>query len=161
MKAQGTKLAHPQWKMREGFMSRLNKSLITAFMSAAMLLPNMAQAMEIIQFDQMTAQDRQDFLDSLSRDAETVLEQEGRSADAQKVHHLFNGISPGSNLPLGEAELEMNLDNQRVRDAEKHIQNHDAPRIQVESALALTLNAHGTASACCIMQLRPMDLQVC
>ncbi|MFY9751368.1 MAG: hypothetical protein WBS18_05540 [Candidatus Acidiferrales bacterium] len=56
-------------------MNRFNKFLVAAFMSAAMLLPNMAQAMDIIQFDQMTAQDRQDFLDSLSRDAETVLKQ--------------------------------------------------------------------------------------
>jgi hypothetical protein len=29
------------------------------------------------------------------------------------------------------------------RDAEKHLQNHDAPRIQVESALALTLSKNG------------------
>jgi hypothetical protein len=91
----------------------------------------------------MAAQDRQDFLDSLSRDAETVLEQEGRSADAQKVHHLFNDISPGSDLPLGEAELEMNLDSARVRDAEKHIQNHNAPRVQVETALISTLRKNG------------------
>jgi hypothetical protein len=128
--------------MQEDFMNRFNKFLVAAFMSAAMLLPNMAQAMDITQFDQMTNQDRQAFLDSLSRDAETVLEQEGRSADATKVHQLFNDIRPGDNLPLGEAELELNLDNQRVRDAEKHIKNPDAPRLQVESALALTLNAH-------------------
>jgi hypothetical protein len=124
------------------FMNGLNKFLAATFLSAAMLFTSGAQAMDITQFDQMTNQDRQAFLDSLSRDAETVLEQEGRSADAAKVHHLFNDISPGSNLPLGEAELEMNLANQRVRDAEKHIQNPDAPRIQVETALALTLNAH-------------------
>jgi hypothetical protein len=123
-------------------MNRFNKFLVAAFMSAAMLLPNMAQAMDIIQFDQMTNQDRQAFLDSLSRDAETVLEQESRSADAQKVHQLFNDIRPGDNLPVGEAELELNLDSQRVRDAEQHIKNPDAPRLQVESALALTLNAH-------------------
>jgi len=128
--------------MQEVSMNRFHKFLAATFMSAAMLLPNMAQAMDIIQFDQMTAQDRQAFLDSLSRDAETVLEQEGRSADALKVHQLFNDIRSGDNLPLGEAELELNLDNQRVRDAEKHAQNHDAPRLQVESALALTLNAH-------------------
>jgi hypothetical protein len=124
-------------------MNRFNRFLVAAFMSAAMLLPNMAQAMDITQFDQMTAQDRQAFLDSLSRDAETVLEQEGRSADAQKVHQLFNDILPGDALPIGEAELEMNLDNARVRDAEKHIQNPDARRIQVETALALTLSKNG------------------
>jgi len=58
-------------------MNRSNKFLVAAFMTAAMLLPNMVQATDIIQFDQMTNQDRQDFLDSLSRDAETVLNQEG------------------------------------------------------------------------------------
>ena len=124
-------------------MNGVKKYLAATLLSAAMLLPNMAQAMDIIQFDQMTAQDRQDFLNSLSKAAETVLEQEGRSADALKVHHLFDDIRPGDNLPVGEAELELNLANQRVRDDKKHIQNHDAPRVQVEVALALTLSKNG------------------
>ena len=124
-------------------MNRFNKFLVAAFMSAAMLLPNMAQAMDIIQFDLMTAQNQQDFLNSLSKAAETVLEQEGRSADALKVFHLFNDIRPGDNLPVGEAELNLNLDNERVRDTKKHIQNHDAPRVQVEVALAETLGKNG------------------
>ncbi len=85
-------------------MNGVKKYLAATLLSAAMLLPNMAQAMDIIQFDQMTAQDRQDFLNSLSKAAETVLEQEGRSADALKVHHLFDDIRPGDNLPVGEAE---------------------------------------------------------
>jgi len=123
-------------------MNRSNTFLVAAFMLAAMFLPVMARAMDITQFDQMSNQDRQDFLDSLSRDAETVLEQQGRSADAAKVHHLFNDIVPGDALPIGEAELEGNLDDARVRDAEKQIQNHNALRVQVEAALALTLNAH-------------------
>ena len=124
-------------------MNGVKKYLAATFLSAAMLLPNMAQAMDIIQFDQMTAQDRQDFLNSLSKAAETVLEQEGRSADAMKVHHLFDDIRPGDELPIGEAELEGNLANERVRDAKKHIQNHEAPRVQVEVALALTLSKNG------------------
>jgi hypothetical protein len=124
-------------------MNGLNKFLAATFLSAAMLVPNMAQAMDIIQFDQMTSQGRQAFLDSLSRDAETVLNQEGRGADALKVHHLFNDILPGDALPIGEAELEGNLDNERIRDAEKHIQNPAAPRVQVEVALALTLSKNG------------------
>ena len=124
-------------------MNRFDKFLVAAFMSTAMLLPNMAQAMEIIQFDQMASQDRQDFLDSLSKAAETVLEQEGRSADATKVHQLFNEIRPGDNLPVGDAELELNLASARVRDAEKHIQNPAAPRVQVEAALVGTLRKNG------------------
>src|SRR5579863_1031702 len=120
-------------------MDRFN--LAAALTCAAVLLFSGAvQAMEFQQYDHMTSQDRQAFLDSLSRDAETVLNQEGRSADAMKVHHLFNDISPGNNLPVGEAELELNLANERVRDAEKHIKNPDAPRVQVEVALAETLS---------------------
>ncbi len=124
-------------------MNRFNKFLVAAFMSAAMLLPNMAQAMDIIQFDQMTNQDRQDFLDSLSGDAETVLQQEGRSAEAAKVHQLFNEIHPGDVMSFGEIELEENLANERVRDAQKHIKNPNAPRVQVEVALAETLGKNG------------------
>ncbi len=125
-------------------MNRFNKFLAATFLSAAMIFTGtLAQAMPFQQFDHMAAQDRQDFLNFQSSAAEKVLEQEGRSADALKVHHLFNDILPGDGLPIGEAELEGNLDNQRVRDVEEHIKNPDAPRIQVESALALTLSKNG------------------
>ena len=126
-------------------MNRINKFLVAAFMSAAMLLPNMARAMDITQFDQMTSPDRQAFLNIVSQTAETVLNQEGRSADAARVHKLFNDIRPGDNLPVGEAEFELNLASARVRDAEKHVQNHDAPRVQVETALISTLRKNGIA----------------
>ncbi len=119
------------------------KVLSAMFLSASLLAASAAQAMDIIQFDQMTSQDRQAFLDFQSVAAETVLNQEGRSADAQKVHHLFNDIRPGDNLPFGEAVLELNLASARVRDAEKHIKNHDTPRVQVEVALAETLSKTG------------------
>ncbi len=124
-------------------MNGFNKFLAATFLSAAMLFSGVVQAMEIRQFDKMTAQDRQAFIDFLPKAAETVLEQEGRSDDVKKVHQLFNEIRPGDNLPLGEAELELNLDNARVRDAEKHIQNPDAPRVQVETALISTLRKNG------------------
>ena len=124
-------------------MNRFNRFLVAAFMSAAMLIPNMVQAMDITQFDQMTAQDRQTFLNFLPKAAETILQQEGRSADATKVHQLFNDIRPGDNLPVGEAELELNLDNVRVRDAQIHIQNPEAARMQVEVALVGTLSKNG------------------
>lgn len=133
------------------------KLLSVAFLSAALLSAGAAEAMDIIQYDLMTAQDQHAFLDSLSKDAETVLNQEGRSDDATKVFHLFNDISPGSVLPLGEAEMEMNLDDARVRDAQKQIQHHNAPRVQVEAALLATLFKNGVqitpAFAKSLMQL--------
>jgi len=124
-------------------MNAFNKSLAATFLSVAMLFTSAAQAMEIIQFDQMAAQDRQGFLNSLPKAAETVLEQEGRSADALKVHQLFNEIRPGDVMSFGEIELEENLAGARVRDAEKHAKNHDAPRVQVEVALVETLSKNG------------------
>jgi hypothetical protein len=99
--------------------------------------------MDIVQYDQMTAQNRQAFLNSVPKAAEGVLNQQGRSADAAKVHQLFNDIRPGDNLPVGEAELELNLDAARVRDAEKHAQNPNTPRVQVETALISTLRRNG------------------
>jgi len=124
-------------------MKRSKTFLVAALMLAALLLPNMAQAMDITQFDQMTAQDRQSFIDFLPQAAETVLNQEGRSDDAAKVHQLFNAVSSGSNLPLGVGELEMNLDNARVRAVEKQIKNPNAPRVPVEVALIETLGKNG------------------
>lgn len=119
------------------------KCLVATILSAATPFTSVAQAMDIIQFDQMTAQDRQTFIDLLPTAAETVLWQENRAADLSKVTHLFSDFSPGSDLPLGTVELERNLDNQRVRDVEQHTRNHEAPRLQVESALALTLLQNG------------------
>ena len=125
-------------------MNGFKQLLTTTFMTAAMLFTGaVAQAMPFQQFDHMAARDRQDYMNFLPKAAETILRQQGRDADATKVHQLFNEIHPGSQLPLGEAEFEMNLDNVRVRDAQKAAQDHDAPRAQVESALALTLSKNG------------------
>jgi hypothetical protein len=121
--------------------SRLAFGAVVLF--AQILFIGCAQAMDIIQFDQMTSQDRQAFIDFQPRAAETVLNQEGRRDDASKVHHLFYYISPGSDLPLGVGELEGNLAAQRVRNVQQHIKNNGAPQLQVESALALTLSKNG------------------
>ncbi len=131
--------------MRQGTLGlRVNRFAIPAvIVSATTLLSAAAQAMDITQFDQMTSQDRQSFIDFLPQAAETVLNQEGRSDDAAEAHHLFYYFSPGSDLPLGVAELEGNLANQRVRNVQQHIQNPAAPQLQVESALALTLSKNG------------------
>ncbi|HEY1215415.1 MAG TPA: hypothetical protein VGE93_17430 [Bryobacteraceae bacterium] len=121
----------------------MNHFALSIAILSAVFLSGTAQAMDIVQYDQMTSQDRQAFLNFVPQVAETVLNQEGRSADAAKVYQLFNDIGPGDNLPVGEAEFELNLDAARVRDAEKHAKNHDAPRVQVETALISTLKKNG------------------
>ena len=48
-------------------------------MSAAMLLPNMVQAMEIQQFDKMAISDQEEYVGLLIAGAEQVLNDEGRA----------------------------------------------------------------------------------
>ena len=73
----------------------MNRFAIPAvIVSAAMLLSAAAQAMDIIHFDLMTTRDQQSFLDFLPTAAQMVLNQEGRSADAAKVHQLFMTFVP-------------------------------------------------------------------
>ena len=110
---------------------------------AGLLFSAPALAMQIQVFDRMAAQDQQDYIDLLMRGAEKVLIDAGRANDAAKVHRFFNDIKPGSLLSLGEAEFELNLDNARVVDAKDHVHNPNAPRLEVEDALAVTLKKNG------------------
>src|SRR5450631_2077738 len=58
---------------QEVSMNRFNKFLVAAFMSAAMLLPSMVQAMEIRQFDKMAVPDQSDYVGLLVQGAEKIL----------------------------------------------------------------------------------------
>ena len=91
----------------------------------------------------MSNQDRQDYLDFMVSSAHKVLEEEGRTADADKMYHLFNDIAPGDDLPLGEAEMELNLAHERVHAAQKALDDPNAPPVQVETALLGTLMNNG------------------
>jgi hypothetical protein len=102
-----------------------------------------SRAMTFPQFDSMSNQNRQDYLDFMTDCAHTVLVQEGRTADADKMHHLFNDIAPGSVLSLGEGEFELNLANERVHAAQKMIDQPKAPPVQVETAMVVTLMKNG------------------
>lgn len=75
-------------------MNRLNKFMVAAFMSAAMLLPNMAQAMEIRQFDKMADLDQASYVGLLVQGAEKVLTYVGKANLAAQVDKLFLTIGP-------------------------------------------------------------------
>ena len=70
-------------------MNRFNKFLAATFLSAAMLLPSAAQAMQIQQFDKMADQDQADYVVALVNGAEKVLTDEGKPDLAAQVEHLF------------------------------------------------------------------------
>ena len=124
-------------------MNLSTKCLPAALLSTFLLSVPAAKAMTFPEFDHMSSDDRQAYLNFMMKSAEQVLNEEGRRDDAAKVYQLFTEISPGSDLSIGEAELETNLANARVHDAEKMSKDPNARRIQVEAALLGTLGKNG------------------
>ncbi len=124
-------------------MNRFNKFLVAAFMSAAMLLPNMVQAMEIRQFDKMAVPDQSDYVGLLVQGAEKVLKDEGRADLAAQVEHLFTTTLPHDAHTIGMVEFERNLAIVRADDAENALKHPNDPRSEVEDAMAITLEKNG------------------
>jgi hypothetical protein len=120
-------------------MNRFNTFLVAAFMSAAMLLPNVVQAMEIRQFDKMANQDQSDYIGDLIVGAEKVLTDEGKSDLAAQVKHLFTTKDPGDADVIGMVEFERNLAIFRLNDAKHAETNPNDPRLEVEDAMFFTL----------------------
>jgi hypothetical protein len=124
-------------------MNRFNKFLVAAFMSAAMLLPNMVQAMEIQQFDKMASEDKGEYVSLLVGGAEQVLKDQGRVDLAAKVEQLFTTTEPGDQHTLGMVEFQLNLARARVTDAKNVAKDPHAQRLEVEDAMAVTLKKNG------------------
>jgi hypothetical protein len=110
-----------------------------AFMSAAMLLPNVVQAMEIWQFDKMADQDQVDYIVDLIDGAKKVLADEGRPDLAAQVEHLFTTKYNGDADTIGMVEFERNLAIVRLDDAKNAAAHPNDPRSEVEDAMAITL----------------------
>jgi hypothetical protein len=128
---------------QEAYMNRFNKFLVAAFMPAALLLPGSARAMEIQQYDKMAIEDQVAYQDQLILGAERVLKDEGHADLAAKVEHLFTTKDPGDAHAIGIVELERNLAILRVADVKNHEARPKDPRIEVEDALATTLEKNG------------------
>lgn len=120
-------------------MNRHHKILISAFISAAMLLPGVAQAMPIQVFDRMSARDQDDYVVLLLTGAQQVLTDAGSPDQAAQVQKLFTEKLAGEDIPLGLIEFESNLDIARVADAKNHLKKPNDPRVEVEDAMFLTL----------------------
>jgi hypothetical protein len=130
---------HEHAEMQEVFMNRFNKFLAATFLPAAMLFTSAAQTMEIRQFDKMADQDQAEYVGLLVQGAEKVLIAQGKTNLAAQVDQLFTKIPPGDKMPLGMTEFEINLALARVADAKNVIKDPKAQRIEVEDAMAITL----------------------
>jgi hypothetical protein len=123
---------------------RVNRFTVSAaIILAAISLSSAAQAMQIQLFDRMAAQDQQNYINLLFEGAEKVLIQASQQNDAAKARQLLTYIHQGDALPRGEAEFEGNLDNARVFDAKRHLDDPNARRLEVEDALVVTLKKNG------------------
>lgn len=120
-------------------MNRFNTFLVAAFVTTAVLLPCAAQAMEIRQFDKMANQDQSDYIGDLIVGAEKVLTDKGRTDLAGQVKLLFTTQNPGDADVIGMVEFERNLALAREEDARNVLKNSNSPRIEVEDAMAVTL----------------------
>jgi len=113
--------------------------LSAAVLSASLFAATAAQAKEIQQFDRMAPRDQHDYVNALVVGVQRVLIDEGRNDLAAQVQDLFTKISPGDSISLGLEEFETNLAQARIFDAETHAKDHNAQRVEVEDAMAITL----------------------
>lgn len=119
--------------------SRAKSFLAAIFLSGAILLINTAQAMEIRQFDKMAVPDQSEYVGLLVQGAEKVLTDESRSDLAAQVEHLFTTTDPGDRHTIGMVEFESNLARAREADAKRVLSDPNAPRLEVEDAMLVTL----------------------
>lgn len=120
-------------------MKPFNRFLIAAFVSAAMVLPNIAQAMEIRQFDKMTNDDQAEYVSELISGAEKVLTDEGLAEQAAKIESLFTTNAPDSNTSIGMSDFMLDLAQARLADAQRALKDPNAHRLEVEDAMLVML----------------------
>jgi hypothetical protein len=124
-------------------MNRTSKILAATVMSVAVLFTSAVQAMEIREFDKMAVADQGEYVGLLVGGAEKVLKDAGRPEDAAKVEKLFSTTLPGDQHTLGMVEFERNLALARVFDADRVLKDPNAPRLEVEHAMIVTLKNNG------------------
>ena len=100
--------------------------------------------MEIRQFDKMADDDKAEFIAELVQRAEKVLTDEVKPDLAAQVSKLFTTNAPGDQISIGMVEFYRNLALLRVDDVENRKKHPNDPGIEVEDALAVTLENNQT-----------------
>jgi len=123
-----------------GFVNRFNKFLVTAFMSASLLLPNMVQATEIRELDHMSGDDQIRFVDKLIDSVEDASKSD--PALLARVKRFFMNKQPGEVID-GMGRFELNLSLARIADMDSAAKNPKARRLEVEDVMYTTLERSG------------------
>ncbi len=108
-------------------------------LSAAIFFLRAALAMDIRRFDKMADRNQADRIQVLVDGAQSVSSDEGGSGLAKKRELLFTEIPGGHKISLGMEEFVDNLPLLRVNDARQAIDPPNAPRLEVEDVMSLTL----------------------
>ncbi len=124
-------------------MNGLSQNLAPTFLAVAMFLTGTAQALEIQQFDRMTAENRSEYVRLLVRGAEKILTDEGRADLAAQVDYLFTTKDAGDNQTIGMVEFELSLAQLRADDAAGVFENPNVRRLEVEEVMYETLEKNG------------------
>lgn len=106
---------------------------------AVLLLSGAASAMPIRQFDKMADRDQDEYVVSLITGAQAVLKEQGKADLAEKVYQLFNTKLGSDKISVGMVEFERNLARGRVADLERNAKAPNAPRLEVEHVMLVTL----------------------
>ena len=114
-----------------------------ASFAMSLLSISVAAAMEMRMYDRLSASDQGTYVALMITGAHKILVDAGRNEEAVKFSKLFNEVRPGDQMSVGMLELEANIDNVRVLDADRYAKDHSVQRLEVEQAMALTLKRNG------------------
>jgi len=124
-------------------MNRSNKFLVATFMSAAMLRPSMAQAMDINDYFEMADQDQGRFDQTLLTGAEKVLNDEGRADLADQLDRLFTEVKPGNKFSDAVVDYFARLGAMQIAEVNREVRNPNLPHLQAERAFRDAAKDHG------------------
>jgi hypothetical protein len=124
-------------------MFRICTAALLCSTTVAFISSNDARALTIVQFDKLAISDQGDYVALLLQGAQKILVDAGKGDQAVKLNKLFSDVHPGDQLSIGMLELESNIDNVRLLDAQRYAKDHQAVPLEVEHAMALTLKRNG------------------
>ena len=124
-------------------MKRFDTLLAGTFLSASLLAPSAAQAMDIADYFKMADQDQGRFDDTLFVGAKQLLMQEGRIDLANQLDRLFTEVKTGSKLADGMADYQANLGAMAVAEVKREARNPSLPHLQAERAFRDAAQVHG------------------
>jgi hypothetical protein len=118
-------------------MNRFGASLTAAILSAVLLIPATAHAMDIVQFDRMADTDQKAYLAHLIQGAQKALTDAGKADQASRINKLF------AEDQTGMTELMKNLAILRSDDVKNRADSPKDVRLTVEDAVSVTTRKAG------------------